>query len=300
MNVTGDKLRNLYEASYFSSLSRLFTRVFPCELFIVRRSLHGRFYGGASRRRKSHFSFSPGAVISEVGSFFSRLASLSPPAALSLSLYRQEGAFLDSEVLDWVAREIIELCGSPLELITVKDAIWLAETPVNDLPPDLRSQLREAHFAAIVFDGPQRAGHFYLLIHRGLKSPLVIYESHPTVNGAHRRSTRAFRNILGAPSVETHTIFDGHDADCGLQTARHLSYALTGKTFFSSRQDFVEWTDSRLQARRTDGGSASRGVSFSPTETNKVVCIPGRACRTYAHGGFFPDPVPIYAAARRS
>ena len=199
-------------------------------------------------------------------------------------------------MLDWAAREIIELCGSPLELITVQDAIWLAETPAHVLPPELRSRLREAHFAALVFDGPRHAGHFYLLIHRGFKSPLVVFESHPTVNGAHRRATRAFRNILGAPSVETHTIFGGHDADCGMQTARHLSYALAGKTFFSSRQDFVEWADSRLQARRTDGGSAFRGVSFSSADTNKVVYIPGRACRTYAHGGFFPDPVPVYEA----
>ena len=276
-----------------------------CELVSCREQLHGynRLRGGTGRRRRkaSDFKFSPGGLLSEVSALVSRLPIFSPPAALSLSGYRAEGTFLDSEVLDWTARELIALAGVDIKLLTVHDTMNIALTPPEDLDRSVKDDLRKSAFIALGFDGPQLGGHFYLLVRMGPGTPLRVYESHPTVGGQHRRTTRAFRHLLGGIPVETFVLFPGRETECGLCVSMALALILAdpGEDLpFATRSAFVDWVDARLvdpalasspsPLFRWSGGSSKRSVSFSPVEY--VVDIPARACSEYADGGFFTDP----------
>jgi len=138
--------------------------------------MSNRLRGGTGRRRRkaSDFKFSPGGLLSEVSALVSRLPTFSPPAALSLSGYRAEGTFLDSEVLDWAARELIALAGVDIKLLTVHDTMNIALTPPEDLDRSVKDDLRKSAFIALGFDGPQLGGHFYLLVRMGPGTPLSV------------------------------------------------------------------------------------------------------------------------------
>ena len=265
-------------------------RFCPRELFCFEQE-NVRIRGGARvRRKKADFAFAPGAFLSGLATLVNRFCALSAPAVLSLSEYRAPGAFLDSEVLEWVAHEIINIYGSDIQLVSVRSAIWLARASPSQITPELKVQMRSVPFLALGFDGPAEKGHFYLLHAQGPGSPIVVYESHPPAEGQHRRFTRAVRNILGGRPVQTVAMSTGEDSDCAMQTARAIGMVVAGHPLFSTRDEFVDWIDDRLSVKRVAGGaSGPRGVTFS-LKRPLVIDIPARDSDDYADGGFFRDP----------